>query len=1049
MRSLSGIYFDQKDYQLLDIVNGVLERDSSAQTLRSLLGEHMHPQGIKEMAATRALRIAYAIAGLLDTFVTGTAGVRLKALRSLRDEVLLTDKIFYQRNTARVLTQIMKELLRSRGDRMQQLELAHDFRLVSTGTPQLVRKQLAKYYLLEMPEDWSQYAFDNHVHDASTKGRKSPTHLIMDAWIKGIRHLTVVYYNFVDPEITEELIEAGSILDIHVQVGIELSAPFRDKYVRFIWELHRLRDIESYLKFLDKQDVVDLMDLGRAVSRYQQKYVFDVLGAFNTVHRQAVSKDLGLNLEALSLQDFLAFVGAGQPSLLHLARFIHSAIMKQAGTESSDELSGGDQNSIDAIGKDQRSAKRFSSYDIETIITRFLMPSSNPDIHDPARPQQSGNIPELLRSSPRDLMRRLLTLHSSSEFTLNLSNLSLQDILELIYDCEGMINYLESYNLKDASHGLTQGLSTAVPFAGEAVALRSPSRFYTVVGELQAALNDDNVIALKRVIRDVIWDFEEERLQLKRKLDQLTEDQPNREAVDNQYQHLLDRKKRLLDILFNLETFHNFYKKRTLGSRIGTSSTGRAEIQHGMGLVVLDTLPIRVRRVVSDEVDRKRRVQVPVIGLLTRNIHRRVGYHDDLRTGGWWHRLYCSWIRRGEVRKDWSLDRFIVDPGRPGNVFTLGGLGAGTDNNSHTSNQHPGGGLRHAWAYLNTNLKNTLKVLIGFIPAFLTFFLTKDWWLLAYFGAVIWFGITASRNIIQSVLGGGGLRRSPLLPWNSLVSWSRISDSLLYTGFSVPLLDYLVKTLVLDHGFGITTSTDPITLYAVMGVANGLYICSHNLFRGLPRSAAAGNLFRSTLAIPLAIFINGLIGGLLQVAGVTDVSGELQKWAAIISKFSSDCVAAVIEGLADRQTNIEVRLRAYRSKIAQIFAVFSRLDLLFPEDDVLDVLQSPKMVLETLDGDASEQETLLIVNALDLMYFWMYQPRARKALQRIVEGMDREQWLIFYRSQLVLKRYREISQVFVNGLVGKNFSKALSFYLDRSEEYLADLQKLGARVGFS
>src|SRR5210317_1576702 len=177
MPPTSSIYFDKKDYQLLDIVNDIMERGSGALTLRSLLVEHMHPQGIKEMAASRGLRIAYAIASMLDAFASGTSGDRLQALRSLRDEVLLADKIFYQKNTARVLTQIMKELLRSHGDRMRQLELAHDFRQVSTGSPRLVRKQLAKYHLLEMPEDWSQFAFDNHVHDASTKGRKSPTHL--------------------------------------------------------------------------------------------------------------------------------------------------------------------------------------------------------------------------------------------------------------------------------------------------------------------------------------------------------------------------------------------------------------------------------------------------------------------------------------------------------------------------------------------------------------------------------------------------------------------------------------------------------------------------------------------------------------------------------------------------------------------------------------------------------------------------------------------------------------------------------------------------------
>jgi len=1049
MQPKSSIYFDKKDYQLLGIVTDIMEQGGAAHSLRSLLVEHMHPQGIKEMAASRALRIAYAIASLLDTFVTGTRRDRLKALRSLRDEVLLTDKIYYQKNTARVLTQIMKNLLRSHGDTMRQLELAHDFRLVSTGTPRLVRKQLSKYHLLEMPEDWSQFAFDNRVHDASTKGRKSPTHLVMDAWIKGIRHLTVVYYNFITPEIVEELIEAGSILDIRVQVGIEVSAPFRDKYVRFIWELQDFRDGGSYMKFLHEENIFNLMNLGKDVSLYQQKYIFEALEAFNDHHRHVLNQDLGLKIEPLNRQDFLTFVGGGQPSLLHLARFIHRTIMMLSRRNLSGVEHAETQGSVDSESDFQQSPERIGSFDIETIITRFLMPSSNPDLHDPTRPRQSEDIPELLRLSPKELMRKLLNHHSNSKFTLNLSNLSIQDTLELLYDCEGMINHLEVYNLKDASHGKTHGLTTAGFSVGEAVALKSPSHFYTLVGELQESLNDDNVISLKRVIRAIIWDLEEDRLQLKGQLDLATVDQPYRNILDGEYRAVLDRKTKLLDILFNLADFHNFYKQRTLGSRIGTSSTGRAELQHGMGLVVMDTLPVCSQRVVRREVARKMRWQIPVSGLLTKNIHRRFEQESEARGRGWFYQLFFSWGRRDETWRDWSLDRFRIHTEHPGNVVTLGGLGRGIGNDNSSGSRYSFAGIKHTWTYLNSNLKNTLKVLIGLIPAFLTFFFTKDWWLLAYFGAFIWFGITASRNIIQSVLGGGGLRRSPLLPWNSMVSWSRISDSLLYTGFSVPLLDYLVKTLLLDRTLGITTATDPVALYAVMGVANGLYICSHNVFRGLPRSAAVGNLFRSILAIPLAIILNGIFGGvLLRTTDIPDVSGELQKWAAIISKFSSDCVAAVIEGLADRQANIEARLKAYQSKIAQIFTVFSRLELLFPEDDVLDILQTPKMVLETLDSEKSEQETLLIVNALDLMYFWMYQPRARKALQYIVEGMDREQWLIFYRSQLVLKRHKEISQVFVSGLVGKKFSKALSFYLERSEQYLIELQELGVKQGF-
>jgi hypothetical protein len=126
-----------------------------------------------------------------------------------------------------------------------------------------------------------------------------------------------------------------------------------------------------------------------------------------------------------------------------------------------------------------------------------------------------------------------------------------------------------------------------------------------------------------------------------------------------------------------------------------------------------------------------------------------------------------------------------------------------------------------------------------------------------------------------------------------------------------------------------------------------------------------------------------------------------------------------------------------------MFSVYARLDLLFPEDDVLDLLQSPKTLIAAIHEEARDLEKVFIVNALDLMYIWMYQPRARKALEQIAATMSAEEWLIFYRSQLVLKRHREISQVFVDGMVGRHFAKALSFYLDRSDAYLRDLVGMG------
>ena len=1044
MKQLSSkVFFDKYDYQLLDIVDDVLERGSVSTTLRTLLGDHMHPHGIKELAAPRGLRIAYAIASLLDTFEQGRADDRIKALRSLRDEVFLFSTTYHQRNTARVLLQIMKDLLRCK-EITRRLELAHDFRMVSTGNPRRVRAELAKYHLLEMPEEWNQYTFDNHVHDANTKGRKSPTHLIMDAWIKGIRHLTVVYYNYVRPEVVEELLEASSILDIHTRVGIEISARFRDKYVRFTWQPHGLDDSRAFLSFLKEEAVTGLMEEGRRVSTYQQRYVFAVLEKYNSHHRTRIASELDITLPPLEVEDFLDFVGSGQPSILHLARAIHNTILESIYADSPGQTVTSHSADDDNYPSSRR-PRYLSSLTVESIIQQYLQPAQNPDIDDPSRPQEDSDVPELLRLPPRDLLVRLLSAHSTSTFTLNLSNLSIQDTLEILYACEGMVSHLESYNLKDAAYGITSRRPMlGRHFNGEAVDNRSPAKHYSLIGKLQQALSEDNVIHLKRVIREIIWDYDErvhEVLESVKKADTLMDDG---KTLQTELERMSTRKEALINILYHLEKFHNYYKNRILGSHIGSGSTGQSEHHYGMGLVVVDTLPPKGRRVVKQETLLQQRQFIPVSAQLTRNIHSRCLESYELgeqitfvgRLPLFAGKTYRRW-------KDWSLDGFKVHPQTDGNICTLGGRGRMEMGEKYASPINARGRLSTPWKYLNTNIKNSLKVLIGFIPAFITFYLTKDWWLLAYFGAFIWFGITGLRNIIQSVLGGGGLRRSPLLPWNSLVSWSRIADSLLYTGFSVPLLDYLVKTLLLDNTFGITTATNPLLLYAVMGLANGIYISSHNAFRGLPKSAVVGNFFRSILAIPLAVVLNSLIGSALLFAGAANVDAILQKWAAIISKFASDCVAALIEGLADRQTNIRARLAGYRLKISQLFSVFSRLDLMFPEEDVLDILLSPKIMMETLNYEAREQERYLIVNALDLMYFWMYQPRARKAMETIFDKMSQEEWLIFYRSQLVLKRYKEISQVFVDGLVGKNFSKALSFYLANADLYLADLERLG------
>jgi len=107
------ILFDREDHELLVIVDEVLSRDKSREYIKNLLNPYLHPHGIKEMAASRELRIAYAVAHLLNSLEVGEARERLSSLRALRDEVLFSAKTHLRMNTARVLIQIMKRLVRS------------------------------------------------------------------------------------------------------------------------------------------------------------------------------------------------------------------------------------------------------------------------------------------------------------------------------------------------------------------------------------------------------------------------------------------------------------------------------------------------------------------------------------------------------------------------------------------------------------------------------------------------------------------------------------------------------------------------------------------------------------------------------------------------------------------------------------------------------------------------------------------------------------------------------------------------------------------------
>ena len=698
---LSRFLFDRRDYELIRIVQDVSTADQELSYIRRQYYGYFHAHGIKEMAESRSLRIAYSMAHLLTSFEVGGMDDRINALRFLHEEALETAEGPLPNNTARALMQIMKELVRVKGNIRRQLKLAHDFRITASGKPRIVRKQLKKYHLLEMPEEWNQIAFDDHVHDANTKGRKSSTHLIMDAWIKGIRRLRIVHYNYIEPRFAAELLEAADIMNIDIRIGIEYSVRYREKYVNLIWVPRGFADSQAFLCFLEEPALKELMAQGRQASHYQQKHVMRLFDAFNENHLARLNKTYGLDIPPLNKTEFIGFVGIGQKSILHLETFIHTKMLA-ALRKKAEQYQG---IYADSLPEEKKAIEAWfeemDGLDLEKVIAGYFSRENNPDIPAPDIPFSDPDIPYLLSLPAAELLTRLSQLQSGHRITLNLSNLEVEEVLELIYDCNGMISRLELFNLKDWTGGKTAHIKD--------------------INTLQEALNGQNPIMLKRTLLDIIQKAKEK-------------DIPAKE----------ERLEKLYTILHDIISLQVMYKGKLLKARIGSDSTGRSSSSHGMGLAVIETLGRRAATQVRKKTGtsyQKLPIRIPVYKRFT--LMPRPYIAKPIQ---WLQQMAESLgnpVIGHRLKVDWAVPEDVARMTENGNVITLGGIRSHVTNDLTLPHQKTRKKYKRVpWAYFNSHLRNLLKVIAGFVPAFLTFALTKDWWLLTYFGAFIWFGIS-------------------------------------------------------------------------------------------------------------------------------------------------------------------------------------------------------------------------------------------------------------------------------------------------------------------
>ena len=157
-------------------------------------------------------------------------------------------------------------------------------------------------------------------------------------------------------------------------------------------------------------------------------------------------------------------------------------------------------------------------------------------------------------------------------------------------------------------------------------------------------------------------------------------------------------------------------------------------------------------------------------------------------------------------------------------------------------------------------------------------------------------------------------------------------------------------------------------------------------------------------------------------------------------KLASDTVIGIVDGIADRERNIRRRMADYRSRLHESLALYGRLEELFPEKNVMALLARPDALPRTLKAIDPRLWLDMVINALDLMYFWFYQPRANYALDILLRRFSDSERQVLLRMQQILMLEKEVSQLLVDGLVGRNFAAPLSFYLARNEEYLKQMK---------
>ncbi len=329
------ISFDDTVIAVVDKLNQSFEDP----IVKPLTIPHSHPGGFRREFGKRRLNIAEAYLLIAKTQAPELYKQRLDALQTVIEQSLHAKSVAMPINTARMQMFMIKNAIEVYGNKRLQLEFISDFSKVSFGNEVVIRKFLKKYGLIEVPEEEKSLkqmslGWDDHVRDSLSDGRKAPSQLMIDAFIKGLSRITIVYNNLDEPRIISEAMMAGEIMGIAVEIGMEFtvgSGKNRRRYAYIPPVFAKSKDFFSFLKEKDEQ-LKDFREGLRENMVSRRQGIIKLINQFNELHlpklNEGFSSDSTCWFAPLQEEELDKIVGYGQPSTEHLSELLFDRFKK-------------------------------------------------------------------------------------------------------------------------------------------------------------------------------------------------------------------------------------------------------------------------------------------------------------------------------------------------------------------------------------------------------------------------------------------------------------------------------------------------------------------------------------------------------------------------------------------------------------------------------------------------------------------------------------------------------------------------------------------------